>query len=180
VNDKRLAVTMTACAALSALLVIAVGTALPNGERRAQAPRMHAPSASPVAFLRGVIRLLAANKYASAWTSLDPGQQRLIGQRSYVRCESLSAIPGRLHHIELLDAHTERVVVPGSGERQRSTVVTFRLMFAPRPPLAAVVVRVRAHALHRHGRLAWMLPAKRLALHRSGQCGSASSGYPDV
>jgi hypothetical protein len=181
VNDKRIAVTMIVCAALSAFIVTALGAALTNGGRREQAPHLRARSVSPVAFLRGVIRLLAANEYASAWTSLDPGQQRLVGgQRSYVRCESLSAIPGRLDRIEVLDAHTERINVPGSGARQRSTVITFRLRYAPRPPLGAVVVRVRAHALHRHNRLAWMLPAKRLALHRSGQCGSASSGYPDV
>ena len=172
---------MIVCAALAALLVTAVGTALTNGERREQAPYMRAPSASPVAFLRGVIRLLAANEYASAWTSLDPRQQRLIGQRSYVHCESLSAIPGRLDRIEVLDAHPERVVVPGSGGlRTRSTVVAFRLTFAPRPSQRPVVVRVRAHAQRSQGRWAWMMPAKRLALHRSGLCGWASSGYPDV
>ena len=181
-NDKRIAVTMIVCAALSALIVTALGAALTNGGRREHAPHLRAGSVSPVAFLRGVIRLLAANKYASAWTSLDPGQQRLVGgQRSYVRCESLSAIPGRLDRIEVLDAHPERVVVPGSGGlRTRSTVVTFRLTFAPRPSQRPVVVRVRAHALRSQGRWAWMIPAKRLALHQSGLCGSDSSGYPDV
>ena len=180
VNDKRIAATMIVCAALAALLVTAVGTALTNGERRELAPHMRAPSTTPVAFLRGVIRLLAANDYATAWTSLDPGQQRLVGRRSYVRCERLSAIPGRLDRIEALDAHTEQVIVPGSGARMRSTVVTFRLTFAPRPSQRPVVMRVRSHALHRRGRFAWMLPAKRLALHQSGQCGSALYAYPDV
>ena len=78
-----------------------------------------------------MIRRLAANDYARAWTSLDPSQQLLVEQRDYVRCESLSAIPGRLDRIDVLDAHPERVVVPGSGgRRMRSNVITFRLTFA--------------------------------------------------
>ena len=61
-NDKRLAVTMTACAALSALLVIAVGTALPNGERRAQAPRMRRVLPGP-----GTWPLARSPRAARAW-----------------------------------------------------------------------------------------------------------------
>jgi len=181
VNDKRIAVTMIVCAALSALAVTAVGAALTDGEP-AQAPRTRPPSVSAGAFLRGVIGHLAANHYAQAWTSLDPRQQLLLDQRAYVRCESASAIPGRLDRIEVLDAHSERVVVPGSdGRPLRSKVITFRLTFAPRPSQSAVLVRVRAHALRSNGRWAWMLPAKRLALHRSGQCGTTPPHmYPDV
>ena len=182
VNNNRISVTMVVCATLSAVVVTAVGTALTDTQRPAQAPRTRPPSVSAAAFLRGVIRHLAANDYARAWTSLDPRQQLLVDQRAYVRCESASAIPGRLDRIEVLDAHPERVVVPGSGGRPtRSTVITFRLTFAPRPSQSPVVVRVRAHALRSRGRWAWMLPAKRLALHRSGQCGSSPSHtYPDV
>jgi len=181
-NDKRIAVTMIVCASLSALAVTAVGAAVTESDRPARPPQAHAAPVSARAFLRGVIRQLAANEYARAWTSLDPSQQLLIDQRSYVRCESASAIPGRLDRIEVLDAHTERVVVPGSGGlRTRSTVVMFRLTFAPRLSQSPVVVRVRAHALRSQGRWAWMLPAKRLALHRSGLCGtSPPHTYPDV
>ena len=180
--DKRIAVTMIVCAALSALAVTAVGAALMDSERPAQAPRTRPPSVSAGAFLRGVIRHLAANDYARAWTSLDPRQQLLVDKRAYVRCESASAIPGRLDRIEVLGARPERVVVPGSGGRRtRSTVITFRLTFAPRPSQSPVVVRVRAHALRSRGHWAWMLPAKRLALHRSGWCGtSPPHTYPDV
>ena len=125
---------------------------------------------------------LAANDYARAWTSLDPRQLLRVDQRAYVRCESASSIPGRLDRIEVLGAPPERVVVPGSGGRRtRSTVITFRLTFAPRPSQSPVVVRVRAHALRSRGHWAWMLPAKRLALHRSGWCGSSPPHtYPDV
>lgn len=174
--------TMIVCAALTALAVTAVGMAVTESERPVQAPRQRPAPVSAGDFLRGVIRHLAANDYARAWTSLDPRQQLLVEQRAYVRCESLSAIPGRLDRIEVLDAHPERVVVPGSdGLRTRSTVVTFRLTFAPRPSQSPVVVRVRAHALRSQGRWAWMLPAKRLALHQSGLCGtSPPNTYPDV
>ena len=78
---------------------------------------------------------------------------------TYIRCESLSAIPGRLDRIDVLEAHSERVVVPGSdGRPLRSKVITFRLTFAQRPSQSAVLVRVRAHALRSNGRWAWMLP----------------------
>jgi hypothetical protein len=182
VNDKRIAVTMIISAALSAIAVTAVGAAVTDSERPAQPSRPRPSSVPAATFLRGVIRLLAANEYASAWTSLDPRQQLLVEQRAYVRCESLSAIPGRLDRIDVVDVHRERVVVPGSaGRRTPSSVITFRLTFAPRPSRRPAVVRVRAHALHSHGRWTWMLPAKRLALHRSGQCGIAPPHmYPDV
>ena len=174
--------TMLVCATFSAVVVTAAGTALTDSKRPTQAPRTRPPSVSAGAFLRGVIRHLAANDYARAWTSLDPRQQLLVDQRAYVRCESASPIPGRLDRIEVLDAHPERVVVPGSGGlRTRSNVITFRLTFAPRPSQSPVVVRVRAHALRSRGHWAWMLPANRLALHRSGRCGrSPSHTYPDV
>ena len=173
---------MIVCAALSALVATAVGAALTDTEPLAQTSRPRPSSVPAATFLRGVIRRLAANDYARAWTSLDPSQQLLVEQRAYVRCESASAIPGRLDRIDVLDAHPERVVVPGSGgRRMRSNVITFRLTFAPRPSQSPVVVRVRAHALRSNGRWAWMLPAKRLALHRSGQCGTTPPYvYPDV
>jgi hypothetical protein len=182
VNDKRIAVTMIVCAALSALTVTAVGAALTDEPAQAPRTRTRPLSVSAGAFLRGVIRHLAANDYAQAWTSLDPRQQLLVDQRAYVRCESASAIPGQLDRVEVLDSHPEQVVVPGSGGRPtRSNVITFRLTFAPRPSQSPVVVRVRAHALRTQGRWAWMLPAKRLALHRSGLCGtSPPNTYPDV
>lgn len=181
-NGKPIAVTMVVCAALSAIIVTGVGAAMVDAGQPERAVHRRAPSVSAVTFLRGVIGHLAANDYARAWSSLHPRQQRLVGQSAYSRCEGLSPIPGRLDRIEVLDAHPEQVVVPGSGgPPTRSTIITFRLTFAPEPSQNPVVVRVRAHALRTNGRWVWMLPAKRLALHRSGQCGtSPPHTYPDV
>lgn len=173
-NDKSIAVTMVVAAALSAIVVTAIGAAAVDSEQPERTVHRRAPSVSAVTFLRGVIGRLAANDYARAWASLDPRQQRLVGRSAYSRCEGFSPIPGRLDRIEVLDAHPEQVVVPGSGGTPtRSIVVAFRLTFAPRPLQSPVVVRVRAHALRINGRWAWMLPAKRLALHRSGTCGTS-------
>lgn len=181
-TNNRIGVPMIVCTALCALVVTAVGAALTDTEPLAQTSRARPSSVPAATFLRRVIRRLATNDYARAWASLDPRQQLLVDQRAYIRCESLSAIPGRLDRIDVLDAHSERVVVPGSdGRPLRSKVITFRLTFAPRPSQSAVLVRVRAHALRSNGRWAWMLPAKRLALHRSGQCGTTPPHmYPDV
>jgi hypothetical protein len=174
-TGRQTTVALTLCAACTALVVTGIATAVTGrewsreGEQFESAP---APSVSAVTFLRQVIVRLAANDYAGAWQSLDPRQQRLVHQDAYARCESLTPIPGRLDTVEALDAHAEQVVVPGSGgPATASTVVTFRLAFAPLPSQAPAVVRVRAHALRNDGRWSWMLPAKRLALHTSGRCG---------
>ena len=126
------------------------------------------------AFLAKVITLLAANDYAAAWTSLYPAQQRLVPRTAYVRCEASSPIPGRLGRLDVLDAHVERIVVPGTrAPARRSTAVTFRITLVPLGPGRPAVVTVRAHALRADRRWTWMLPAGRLALHRSGRCGAA-------
>ena len=127
---------------------------------------------SAVAFLRRTIRHLAANDYARAWQTLDPRQQHRVSRTEYVRCESASPIPGKVDRIAALAKRIERIPIPGAGvTRERSIAVTFLVTFAPRLAHPPVVVRVRAHALRTHGRWSWMLPAKRFALHASGQCG---------
>jgi len=112
------------------------------------------------------------NEYARAWTTLDPSQQRFVPRDEYVRCEAASPIPGALARIVPLEARLERVSVAGADRNPLDSVaVRFRLAFAPRPKHAAVVVRVKAHALRSDGRWTWMLSARRFALHTSGRCG---------
>ena len=138
--------------------------------RAAQRP-VQSPSAAS-AFLSRIIRLLAANEYATAWTRLDPAQQRLVPRAAYVRCESTSPIPGGLAGITAVRTERKRVVVPGSRRPARAAIaVTFRLRFEWPSAGAPVVTSVRAHALGRDGAWTWMLSAQRLSLHRSGQCG---------
>jgi hypothetical protein len=167
------------CAIASAMAAVAIGTAAGHGTRPARSssnPTAHpiraSDRASAVVFLRRTIRLLAANEYARAWATLDPSQQRFVPRDEYTRCEAASPIPGALARIVPLEARLERVLVAGADpEPLDSVAVTFRLAFAPRPKRAAVVVRARAHALRVDGRWAWMLSARRFALHTSGRCG---------
>lgn len=174
-RGRQLPVALVFCAALAAVLTAGIGAGLgvrDEGRRPARSGNLPEPSVSATAFLGGIIRLVAANDYAAAWSRLDPTQQRLVPRDSYVRCESTSPIPGRLARIEVVRVRREQVVVPGSRLPARASVVaTFRVdIESTRPGEAPVAVRVTAHALQRDGEWTWMLPAKRLALHLSGRC----------
>jgi hypothetical protein len=167
------------CAIASTMAAVAIGAASSHSTRPARSssksiarPIRASDRATAVVFLQRTIRLLAANEYARAWTTLDPSQQRLVPRNEYVRCEAASPIPGTLARIVPLEARLEHVLVAGADtDPLDSVAVTFRLAFAPRPTHAAVVVRAHAHALRRDGRWTWMLSARRFALHTSGRCG---------
>ncbi len=133
----------------------------------------------PVVFLEGVVRQIARNDYATAWQTLEPAQQRLVPVGEYVRCESASPIPGHLASIRVLRSFDERVNVAGSQSGVVDTkAVTFRLTISE-PGFASVVVTHTVHAVHAGQRWAWILPAKRLQLHRSGTCGARPVGAPE-
>src|SRR5216684_2392978 len=93
------------------VLVAAVGAATMFASIGAAAlPREPAqPGGSPVAFLAHIVRLLAANRYAQAWTSLNPWQQSLASLPAYVACESQSPIPGQLVSLQVLRLRHESV-----------------------------------------------------------------------
>ena len=179
---RRLRATLaTASSAALAALAVAAFAGAADRAQDVRTSRGSTATLSAEAFLRRVITLLAANDYADAWTSLYPGQQRLVPRMAYARCEGSSPIPGTLGRVDVLDAHVERIVVPGTSAPARpSTVVTFRLTFVPLGSGSPAVVTVRAHALRADRRWTWMLPAGRLALHRSGRCGlrPAPAGPP--
>ena len=133
----------------------------------------------PVVFLEGVVRQIARNDYATAWQTLEPAQQRLVPVGDYVRCESASPIPGHLASIRVIRSFDERVNVAGSQAGAVDTkAVTFRLTISE-PGFASVVVTHTVHAVHAGQRWAWILPAKRLQLHRSGTCGARPVGAPE-
>ena len=161
---------------LALLAAVATGAALAT-VAVADATRAAPSLGDPVAFLRGVVREIAANDYADAWLTLAPDQQRLVPQSEYVHCESASPIPGHLDWIRPVRVFSEPVSVPGSsGSPTRATAVTFRIRISDSSLHEAVVVEHTVHALPVGGRWAWMLPADRLALHRSGRC-LAPDGY---
>jgi hypothetical protein len=137
------------------------------------------PAGDPVVFLRGVVRQIAANEYARVWQTLAPDQQRLVPKAEYVRCESASPIPGRLAWIKVVRSYEEPVAVAGTGDAVTSRAVTFRLKIADASLHAAVVVTHTVHAVPSGSRWAWILPAPRLELHRSGTCGAKPVGAPD-
>lgn len=170
------------CAAVAAIVAAAViavaGVAQGGGTRPARAGGAEARGAA-VTFLRDVVGRLAANRYAEAWSTLVPDQQRLVPRDTYVRCESLSPVPGRLAAITALSVREERVQVPGAEDGSLpSVVVVFRLRIVDDTAGFSTAVRVTAHALRRDGRWAWMLPAERLEQHRTPGCGVAPVGDP--
>ncbi|MGL6279516.1 MAG: hypothetical protein ACRC50_08195 [Gaiella sp.] len=170
----------TASLGLVALVAVVVAvvatTALAAGGRKPSAATRGGTSSalgsrSPVAFLSGVVRQLAANDYARAYETLVPAQQRLVSRSAYVACESRSPIPGKLTSLDVLGVRNELVAVPGAtGAPTLSTAVTFALRITGAG--TEVDVRLTAHALRVGARLAWMLPAARLTLNRSPGCGA--------
>jgi len=162
---------------LTSLAAVAAGTAFATVGVAGLLHQGRSPG-DPVVFLEGVVRQIAGNDYADAWQTLAPGQQRLVPQREYVRCESASPIPGRLASLEVLRSFEEPVKVAGTGPRAiDAKAVTFRLTISE-PGLASVLVTHTVHAVLAGTRWAWILPAHRLQLHRSGTCGARPVGAP--
>jgi hypothetical protein len=153
-----------------AFLVLAAALAVAAGVASAQSRRGDA-----VMFLDHVVRLIAANDYEAAYPLLHPDQQRLVSADEYVACEETSPVPGKLTSLRVLKKTLERIHVAGTGTgRVSSIAVTFELRLAGSLPGETADVDVTAHAVTVRGRWAWILSARRLALHRSGTCGVAA------
>jgi len=162
------------------LATVVAGTAFATVSLAALVVQQTRPVGDPVAFLRGVVREIAANDYARAWQTLSPGQQLLVPKSEYVRCESASPIPGRLAWIKVVRAYEEPVAVAGTGEEPiTSKAVTFRLKITEPSLQTSVVITHTVHAVPAGQRWAWILPANRLELHRSGTCGMKPAGAPE-
>jgi len=156
---------------LLALIVLAAALTAAVGDAYGQTRRGDA-----VTFLDHVVRLLAANDYASVYPLLHPQQRRLVSAAEYVSCEQMSPIPGRLTSLRVLETKRERIHVAGTqAQRVASTAVTFELRLVGTLPGESTTVDVTAHAVSVAGRWAWILSARRLALHRSGTCGVAAA-----
>ena len=156
---------------LLALVVLAAAPAVAVGDAAGQT---RSGGATP--FLSHVVRLLPANNYEAAYPLLHPGQRRLVSAGEYVACEETSPIPGRLTSLRTLRSTTEKIPFAGTGtQRVASTAVTFELQLTGSLPGETATVVVTAHAVVVGGRWAWILSARRLALHRSGTCGVAAN-----
>ena len=156
---------------LLAFILLAGALAAAAGDAYGQSRRGDA-----VTFLDHVVRLLAANDYGAAYPLLHPEQRRLVSAGEYVACEQMSPIPGRLTSLRALRTTTRNIHVAGTSTRRvASTAVTFELQLTGSLPGESATVELTAHAVSVAGRWAWILSARRLALHRSGTCGVAAA-----
>ena len=88
----------------------------------------------------------------------------------------MSPVPGRLTSPRVLQSRRELIHVAGTQTRRvASTAVTFELRLVGTVPGESTTVDLTAHAVSVAGRWAWILSARRLALHRSGTCGVAAA-----
>jgi hypothetical protein len=132
------------------------------------------PAGSPAAFLAGVVRLLAANRYDGAWVSLNPVDQEAAPRQAYVDCESATPIPGTLESLRIVRVRREATVVAPERGPESSTAVTFALQIRGAGVVAPV--RLTAHAVAVAGRWTWVLPLDRLQTYRNHLCPLPSGG----
>ena len=152
---------------LAALIVLAAALTAAAGNAYGRTDRTDA-----VPFLSHVVRLIAANDYATAYPLLHPAQRRLVPLADYAACEGLSPVPGRLSSLRVLRTTHERIHVAGtSAGRVPSTAVTFELQLTGSRLEGSATVQLTAHAVSVAGRWAWILSARRLAYDGSGTCG---------
>lgn len=149
---------MSKLAAFAAALTLSI--ALPAGAGVASSAPAR-PHGSPTHFLSRIVRLLVANRYADAWKSLNPADQKLAPEPVYVACESLSPVQGTLVLLRALHVGHDRLGV----------AVRFRLVLADEGSMQVATVDLTAHAVVAGRRWAWILSSARRALYRQG-CGA--------
>ncbi|MGZ4388586.1 MAG: hypothetical protein ACXVZL_04315, partial [Gaiellaceae bacterium] len=125
-----------------------------------------APGAAP--FVVHVARELVANRYEALWAELHPAQRSVLPRDAYVRCESLTPVPGRLASIRVLSVRAEPAAVPGLARPVPSTAVRIRLVVAVGGGRGTVVHTI--HALRAPGRWTWFLAAPRYDAYLAGGC----------
>jgi hypothetical protein len=132
-----------------------------------------ATAARPAAstFIKGVVRQIVRNDYAHAWLTLHPAQQQLVPKDDYVRCELQSPVAGRLVWIKVVRVANARFKVGGVTGSVAGKAVTVRIKLADDVAGETVVVTHTAHAVLVGGRWRWILPAERIGIYRSSDCG---------
>ena len=138
------------------------------------APRSRPSGAA--AFTAHVVRLIAANRYAEAWTLLYPAHRGIVSRFAYARCESLSPIPGRLASVRVLSVTSEPVRVPGEQDPVPGASIRLRLVIVG---LSRVVVTHTFHVVRLDRRWTWILPTSRYGLYLRGRCPDAPPAYRD-
>lgn len=134
------------------------------------ASRSAEPRASASAFLGGIVRLLAANRYEAAWASLHPDDRQLVPRDVYVRCESRDPIPGRLARLRVVSVTDDRVTVVPDQPAVDAVSIVFDARIVGRLPGEDTHVVITAHAVAVSGHWRWMLPPSRIERYYQPPC----------
>jgi hypothetical protein len=155
--------------ALPLVVLAGVGVVLGFALTRSHAAR--APRGDPRAFAENVVRLIAANRYADAWTTLNPVDQRVAPRTEYVGCESRTPILARLREVHALGTADDSVGL-GDGTFVPSKAVAVRIAFAGDD---SFVITHSVHLVAVRGRWTWVLPPWRYRAFRDDHCPVAPS-----
>ncbi len=157
---------------VAVIVALAATIAATGAAAHPQRPRLQ-PAGVPASFLGHVVRLLAANRYADAWPSLNPLQRAIAPLQAYVACESQSPIPGHLVSLRVLRVRREPVRVLPEQPLVASTAVTFALRIAGPTLPGGLRIVLTAHAVADGWRWTWIMPLARLQLYLQG-CGAVT------
>ncbi len=133
-------------------------------------PRASEPTSADV-FARGIVGLIAENRYGQAWQRLHPSHQRSARYADYVMCEKLSPIPGRLISVTAGRVADERVAIR-PGRLVSSKAVRVDIVLRDLAGEESTVVATTVHAVPFNGSWRWVLPQDRLADYAAGRCPS--------
>lgn len=145
----------------------AVGLLLP---RELPARSGSRPLGDPAVFVSGVVRLIVADDYAAAWTSLNPAHKQVAPRREYVACERRSLMQSRLRSIEVVRVANRLLRIPGASRSVRAKAVTLRLTVENVAVREKETFEVTFNAVPEGSVWTWILTPARYALYRDDAC----------
>jgi hypothetical protein len=128
------------------------------------------PRSDPAAFVSGVVRLIVADDYTAAWTSLNPAHKRVAPRREYVECERRSPLQSRLRSVEVIRVANRLMRIPGASRSVRAKAVTLRLTVEDVALRATETFKVTFNAVAEGSAWTWILTPTRYALYRDDAC----------
>lgn len=128
------------------------------------------PRGDPAAFVSGVVRLIVADDYAAAWTSLNPAHKQVAPRREYVECERRSLMQSRLRSVEVMRVANRLLRIPGASRSVRAKAVTLRLTVENVALREKETFEVTFNAVPAGSVWTWILTPARYALYRDDAC----------
>jgi hypothetical protein len=135
-------------------------------------PRAAVVQSDPSGFARGIVRLIAQNRYEQAWQRLHPSHKRVAPVSRYVFCEELSPIPGRLVSVTSGTAEDEPTTL-SPGRVVAGKAVPVRIVLEDLATGESTAVSTIVHAIAVQGKWTWILRQDRLADYAAGRCTDA-------